>query len=123
MRLIAILVALSLTSFVSAQNQVNTENSTEARLRALDTLTGAVTDFDIKIGDTQSYERLTITVHECRYPVDNPSGDAFALLTIKDIREKKPRFEAWMIASSPALSALEHPRYDVWLLNCKISEG
>lgn len=106
-----------------AQNQVATEDSNIAKLRALDTLTGVVQDLDIEVGQTHSYERLMITVKECRYPKDNPSSDAFAYLIIQDIRESAPRFDAWMIASSPALSALEHPRYDVWLLRCRIPEG
>jgi hypothetical protein len=28
-------------------------------------------------------------------------------------------FSGWMFASSPALSALEHPVYDVWVIDCK----
>ena len=108
---------------VYAQNQIVTENSSAAELRTLDTLTGVVKDMTIEVGQTQSYERLKITVQECRYPKDNPSSDAFAYLIIQDVREDQPRFDAWMIASSPALSALEHPRYDVWLLRCKISDG
>ncbi|KAB7615718.1 DUF2155 domain-containing protein [Amylibacter sp. SFDW26] len=114
---------LCLAGTAWAQAQVATDNAGIAQLRALDTLTGAVTDIDATVGETHSYERLMITVQECRYPKGNPNGDAFALLTIKDIREEKPRFDAWMVASSPALSALEHPRYDVWLLKCKTSEG
>ena len=108
---------------VYAQNQIVTENSSAAELRTLDTLTGVVKDMTIEVGQTQSYERLKITVQECRYPKDNPNSDAFAYLIIQDVREEQPRFDAWMIASSPALSALEHPRYDVWLLRCKISDG
>ena len=27
-------------------------------------------------------------------------------------------FDGWMIASSPALNALDHPRYDVWVIGC-----
>lgn len=28
-------------------------------------------------------------------------------------------FSGWMFASSPALNALEHPVYDVWVIDCK----
>lgn len=28
-------------------------------------------------------------------------------------------FRGWMFASSPALNALEHPVYDVWVIDCK----
>ena len=31
-------------------------------------------------------------------------------------------FSGWMFASSPALSALEHPVYDVWVIDCAQSE-
>ncbi len=122
-RAIVFFLGVCLAGTAWAQTQVKTDNANVAQLRALDTLTGAVTDIDATVGEMLTYERLTITVQECRYPQGNPNGDAFALLTIKDIREEEPRFNAWMVASSPALSALEHPRYDVWLLRCKTSEG
>ncbi|MEM6620500.1 MAG: DUF2155 domain-containing protein [Pseudomonadota bacterium] len=96
-----------------------TEAGAVAELRALDTITGIVQDFDLVVGDTTVYERLMISLGECRFPANNPAADAFAWLTIRDVREAEARFEGWMIASSPALSALEHPRYDVWLLRCK----
>jgi hypothetical protein len=47
------------------------------------------------------------------------SPDAFALVQIKDWPRDETLFEGWMMASSPALNALEHPRYDVWVLRCK----
>jgi hypothetical protein len=122
-RTLTIISGLLAISPVFAQNQTETETGIAAELRTLDTLTGVVKDLTINIGQTQTYERLTITVQDCRYPKDNPNSDAYALLTIRDIREEAPRFDAWMIASSPALSALDHPRYDVWLLKCKMSDG
>ena len=67
------------------------------------------------------YERLQITLKECRYPEGNISSDAFAYLVIQDDRSEIPNFDGWMIASSPALSALEHPRYDVWVTRCTTS--
>ena len=122
-RVFFIVIGVLMAPPAMAQNQVTTENSNVAELRTLDTLTGVVKDLAIEVGQTVSYERLTITVKECRYPKDNPSSDAYAYLIIQDIRESTPRFDAWLIASSPALSALDHPRYDVWLLRCKIPEG
>ena len=123
LRTFILCISLCLTGSVWAQSQVATDNADIAQLRALDTLTGEVSDIDAIVGQTLQYERLMITAQECRYPKGNLNGDAFAHLTIKDVREEDPRFDAWMVASSPALSALEHPRYDVWLLKCKISEG
>lgn len=120
-RLVAILLLLA--GPAAAQSNVATKDGAAALLRAVDTITGTVEDIELVVGDTTVYERLMITLHECRYPAKNIDGDAFARLTIRDVREKEPRFEGWMIASSPALSALEHPRYDVWVLRCKTLGG
>jgi len=99
---------------------IATADAPGAVLRGLDTANGQITDITIKSGETKRYERLEITLDQCRYPQENPAGDAFAHLKIRDVREIKPRFDGWMIASSPALSALDHPRYDVWVLRCQI---
>lgn len=92
----------------------------KARLRALDTMTNTVNDFIVEVGQTVAFKRLIITLEACRYPEGDIEKDAYAFLRIRDEREKAPRFSGWMIASSPALSALDHPRYDVWVLSCKI---
>lgn len=92
-----------------------------ANLRGLDRINGTVQDFTMNVGDTAQYERLEITLNACRYPQGDINADAFAQLTIRDIREDFDRFTGWMFASSPALSALDHPRYDIWVLSCQSS--
>lgn len=87
-------------------------------LRWIDRLTGEFGDMELARGQSATNGRLTILMDECRYPADNPAGDAEAHLTISDTSRTEPVFEGWMIASSPALSALDHPRYDVWVLSC-----
>jgi hypothetical protein len=89
-----------------------------ASLRGLDKVAGDIVDIDLKVGETRAMGRLQVTLGDCRYPVDNPSGDAFAYLVIRDAGVEQPRFAGWMIASSPALNALEDPRYDVWVMRC-----
>ncbi len=89
-----------------------------ALLRGLDKVSGSPTDLPLAVGETVALGRLQITLGECRYPVDNAAGDAFAWLVIREGREEVPVFEGWMIASSPALNALDHPRYDVWVIRC-----
>ena len=122
MRLIAVCFGMLLFSASIVQSNVKTKNGVIVQLRALDTITGLVKDIELTVGDTTVYERLRISVKSCRYPLVNIHSDAFAYLVIRDVRESYPSFEGWMIASSPALSALEHPRYDVWVLRCKLSE-
>ena len=53
------------------------------------------------------------------YGQDDPASDAFTFLTIDDSRDRERVFQGWMVASSPALNALDHPRYDVWALSCE----
>ena len=93
-------------------------DGTGAMLRGLDTINSTVTDFTLRVGETVSFERLEVTLRACLYPEGNAEGEAYAFLEIRDLRESEARFTGWMLASSPALSALDHPRYDVWVLRC-----
>lgn len=90
-------------------------------LRGLDNLNGTARDIDVRVGETVTFGQLEIRAEACRVPRDDPKGDAEAFLQIRDQREPAPRFSGWMFASSPALSALDHPRYDVWVVSCSIS--
>lgn len=89
-----------------------------ASLRGLDTLNGRTQDLTLRTGETIRFGYLDITLDSCRSPREAPESDATAFLSIRDIREDTLRFSGWMFASSPALSALDHPRYDVWVLSC-----
>lgn len=87
-------------------------------LRVLDKLNGTVTDVELSNGETKQLGFLKITLQECRYPRANPSGDSFADLVVTYRDQPEPVFAGWLIASAPALNAMEHPRYDVWVLRC-----
>ena len=101
---------------INAQEQTNIADG--ALLRGLDKVSGEVVDFGLKSGDSFILWKLDIKLFECRYPINNPVGDAFAHLTISQDKSKSDLFRGWMIASSPALNPLEHARYDVWVLRC-----
>lgn len=90
-----------------------------AMLRGLDKVNGSTRDIDLDDGATARYGRLEITLGECRYPTGNPAGDAFAYLVIRDPAVAAPVFQGWMIASAPALNALDDARYDIWVLRCR----
>ncbi len=93
-----------------------------AKLRMLDKLTGQVTDLDLGNGKSQKFGRLTVQLDDCRYNPENPAAEAYAHLTVLDANATDPVFNGWMTASSPALSALDHPRYDVWVLRCDVAD-
>lgn len=88
-------------------------------VRWLDKISGITKDVEMTVGETQQHGRLAITLDDCRYPVLDPASNAFAHLTIRDSLQEKPVFMGWMIATSPALSSMDHARYDVWVLRCK----
>lgn len=91
---------------------------TGAVLRGLDKITSETTEMTLAPGEAVRYGRLELRLGECRYPTGNPSADAYAQLTIIDRNSGQVKFSGWMIASSPALSALDDARYDVWLISC-----
>ncbi|BDW85886.1 MULTISPECIES: DUF2155 domain-containing protein [Roseicyclus] len=102
---------------VTSVFQPETAQAPRVILRALDKVLGRPTDIDLAMGETVIFGRLAIRAVECRYPVEDPSSDAFAHLEVLT-DAGATIFDGWMIASSPALVALEHPRYDLWVLRC-----
>ena len=87
-------------------------------LKGLDKVSGDVIDVELRVGETVTVGRVEVDLGECRYCEDNPAGEGFAWLTIRDSVRDAVVFDGWMIASSPALNALDHPRYDVWVIRC-----
>lgn len=98
--------------------QENVRAGSGAVLRGLDKVDGDVVDLSLANGEAADLGRLSVEVRECRYP-PGAISDAYAYLTVRDAQSQNAIFEGWMLASSPALNALEHPRYDVWVLRCK----
>ena len=121
MKALALLMALALP--VSAQETgeapaAEFTDSDGAQLRFLDKLTNETGDVALSRGQTAKFGRLVVRLDSCRYPTGNPASDAEAHLTVIEETTEAPLFSGWMLASSPALSALDHPRYDVWVLSC-----
>ena len=97
-----------------------------AELQGLDKITARISRFDAPVGQPVSFGTLSITVRDCEKsaPEDRPENAAFVEITeARPGDEKLKRFSGWMFSSSPALSALEHPVYDVNLLECKAPPG
>ncbi len=92
-----------------------------AVLQGLDKITARISTINVAVGQTVAFGSLQITVKACdkHPPEETPESAAFL-----QVVEQKPgeapvtRFSGWMFASSPALSAMEHPVYDLWVLDC-----
>lgn len=105
---------------VTKQVRLAASSAAAAQLRGLDKLSGQAVDLQATTLEPIAFGSLEITMNDCRYPRNNPAGDAYAHLTILARGSQAPVFDGWMVASSPALVALDHPRYDVWVIRCKL---
>lgn len=91
-------------------------------LGGLDKVAARTAKFEVNMKQKVFYNTLIVTALACktRPPEEPPESAAFL-----EIQERKSDgtvqkiFSGWMFASSPALNALEHPVYDVWVVNCK----
>ncbi|NQV46851.1 MAG: DUF2155 domain-containing protein [Rhodospirillaceae bacterium] len=112
---IAVLVFVAMTGVARAELYNTTI------LQGMDKVTARVTTIEAPVGDTVRFGVLEIIARTCdkRPPEETPESASF--LDIWEIKPGEPAtsiFRGWMFASSPALSALEHPVYDVWVLDC-----
>lgn len=90
-------------------------------LRALDKITARVTTIEVPVGETVEFGSLQITARYCdkRPPEQTPESAAFVeVVEAKPDEEPQQAFSGWMFASSPALSAMDHPVYDLWVIDC-----
>jgi len=93
-----------------------------ALLQGLDKTTARVSKFEAPVGAEVHFGTLSILVRNCQRAPPEATPENAAFLEIFDTRPGEQReklFSGWMFSSSPALSALEHPVYDVNLLECK----
>ena len=92
-----------------------------AILQGLDKTTARVSRIVVPVGESVRFGSLSIELEACdkRPPEETPEAAAF-LKIIEQRPDEAPviRFSGWMFASSPALSAMEHPVYDIWVLDC-----
>jgi hypothetical protein len=92
-----------------------------AVLQGLDKITARISTINVAVGQTVSFGSLQITLQACdKHPPEETPESAAFLQIVEQKQGEAPvtRFSGWMFASSPALSAMEHPVYDLWVLDC-----
>ena len=112
-----------------------------ATLRALDKITGRSTDIDVGVGRPVVFGSLRVGLKACYQTPPELPPEAAAFLEIDGVQatqadsdaeaetaqaglnasDEARMFSGWMFASSPGLSALEHPVYDIWVIRCSAS--
>lgn len=120
--------ALAQGSTAAAQPAVPKPSAaiTGAVLQGLDKLVARVHEIEAPLNKETKLGTLQILVRQCVVSPPEAPPEASAFLEISEQRpgeEMRKVFTGWMFASSPALSALEHPVYDVWVVGCKTAES
>lgn len=97
-----------------------------AVLQGLDKVTARVQTIEAPVDQPVHFGTLEIVVRTCRERPPEETPESAAFLDIWEVKQGEApisRFRGWMFASSPALSAMEHPVYDIWVLDCKQRAG
>ena len=127
--LLALLIACAAPALAQTPDNTPDYPSTPmpiAVLQGLDKITARIYTFEAPVDQTIGFGTLKVTVRTCRKrPPEYPPESAAYLQIIEQRPEQEPveRFQGWMFASSPGLNPLEHPVYDVWLIDCRTTSG
>ena len=97
-----------------------------AVVQALNKTTAKTSIIDLKVGEKISYGSLKIIAHKCWQSPLEQKPENKILLEIFEVKNEtseksleKRIFYGWTFSSSPSISGLEHPIYDIIAINCK----
>lgn len=100
-----------------------------AIIEAVDKVTTERMRFEVVVGGrpVRFQRSLIFTARACEVSAsDEQVEDAIAYLEVSvqprgTLQNSDPRqiFRGWMFASSPAVSGLQHPTYDAWVVGCR----
>jgi len=100
-----------------------------AIVEAVDKITAERMRFEVEVGGrpVRFQKTLIVTARACEVSAsDEQVEDAIAYLEVSIqprgvIQTTSPRqiFRGWMFSSSPAVSGLQHPIYDAWVVGCR----
>ena len=121
-RLAAALAVIAAASSASAEPL----NNPVAEFSGLDKITGRIITFDVMVDETVQFGALQVTPRVCHTRPPTEPAQTTTFVEVDEItlgNEIQRLFTGWMFAASPGLHAIEHPVYDVWLVDCKLEMG
>ncbi len=114
-----------ITTFFAFSASAENLSMNTAQMQALDKITGRVSIIEVPVGGEVRFGTFSVVVRSCQKTAEGevPEDFAFVDVTDKNFDEDEYNiFKGWMMSSSPAINAVEHPIYDVWLLKCHDTE-
>ena len=91
-----------------------------ANFKLLDKISNRLYEKSISVNSSDLLGTLNIKVLSCFTEPPNKIPEDYVLIDVKDNFKDKYQsiYKGWMISSSPDVTPLEHPIYDLWLLDC-----
>ena len=115
-------VAASVAILFSVNNASSKEISTNsAIMQAMDKVTGVVNKISVPVNSKVSFGDFSLVLRACKKTPAEETPENFAFVDVADKSFGKDEyniFRGWLISSTPGINAIEHPIYDVWLLEC-----
>src|SRR5215203_1141429 len=115
-------LALAFIAGVVGQAQADRIKNPTAVFSGLDKITGRIVSFEVAVDETVQFGALQVTARVCftKPPTETPNTASFIEVDEPGPEGKGKRvFSGWLFAASPGLHGLEHPVYDIWLVDCK----
>lgn len=118
------MLAAALVFFAAAASPALAQR---AVIRGLDKVTGHAEDYTLTLGRATRIGSLEVIARACQKnaPEETPEVRIYVDVfdhppaTSEEAPERVEIFHGWLFASSPGLSAVEHPVYDIWAIDCR----
>ena len=109
-------------SLAIMQNAMASEIETNsAKMQAMDKITCRVNEITVPVKSKISFGDFSLVLRACKKRPAEETPENFAFVDVADKsfgEEEYNIFRGWIISSTPGINAIEHPIYDVWLLEC-----
>lgn len=98
-----------------------------AVVRGLDKITGHARDYTLPIGRSTRIGSLEVIARSCSKSAPEETPEVSIYVEVFDHpparegeeSERREIFHGWLFASSPGLSAVDHPTWDIWAVDCR----
>ena len=92
-----------------------------AIMQAMDKVTGRINKITVPVNSKIAFGDFSLVLRSCKTRPAEETPENFAFVDVADKSfgtEEYNIFRGWLISSTPGINAIEHPIYDVWLLEC-----
>ncbi len=117
---LGLLIRVTLFFLIPITVYAETVEKKYASFKLLNKTTNKVTNKDILVNSKIIWETLNIEVLHCASTPPSEIPEDYVLVDIHDtINDQNINiYRGWMISSSPDVTPLENPIYDLWLVDC-----